>query len=85
MKKQTKNKEQHTTAHVESVVKPKIDASTRYVVIRDGYRVSDREYMSDNDSDAVHEKEFWAKVARFHSCGEAVDIVVYDARKHRVW
>lgn len=59
--------------------------SITYVVVREGFRVSDREYEDSADPAAVIEKEFWEKVAKNHSYGEPVEIVQYDAKKHRVW
>ncbi len=56
-----------------------------YVVVRDGYRVSDKEYNDPNDPVAVAEKEFWTRVAKNHSYGEPVAIVQYDSKLHRVW
>ena len=56
-----------------------------YVVVRDGFRVSDREYNSPTDEEAVVEKKFWAKIAREHSHKERVQIVTYEPSKHRVW
>jgi hypothetical protein len=57
----------------------------KYIVVRDGYRVSDKEYASAQDLAAIAECEFWEKVAKNHSHGERVDIVQYDSKKHRVW
>lgn len=57
----------------------------KYVVVRDGYRVSDREYDSATAENAVAEKEFWTRVSKNHSHGEPVGIVQYEAKKHRVW
>lgn len=59
--------------------------TTKYVVIRDGYRVSDREYDDTNDPSCVAELQFWKKVAKNHSYNEPVEVVVYDSKKHRVW
>jgi hypothetical protein len=56
-----------------------------YVVVREGFRVSDKEYSDSTDPVAVSEKEFWTTVAKKHSYGEPVEIVQYDAKKHRVW
>jgi hypothetical protein len=55
-----------------------------YVVVRNGVRVSDREYTSQTDPIAMMEKAFWTKVAA-KSHGEPVTIVEYDPKKHRVW
>lgn len=59
--------------------------TTRYVVLRDGYRVSDKEYEIPSDPICVAEADFWTRVATNHSYGEKVEIVVYDSKKHRIW
>lgn len=59
--------------------------SVTYVVVRDGHRVSDREYQTLDDPWAIHEQEFWALITKNHSYGERVDIVQYDSKKHRIW
>lgn len=59
--------------------------STKYVVIRSGFRVSDREYDSPIDPVCEQEIEFWKRVANNFSYGEKVEVVVYDSKKHRVW
>jgi hypothetical protein len=59
--------------------------SDRYVVTRDGYRVSDKEYSTTSDKSALDELKFWNKVSKNHSWGEKVEIVQYDPKKHRVW
>jgi len=56
-----------------------------YVVVREGFRVSDSEYVSPQDLVAIAECAFWNKVAVNHSYGEKVEIVQYDSKKHRVW
>jgi hypothetical protein len=60
-------------------------AKTTYVVVRDGYRVEDREYEDPNDPAAISTKEFWTRVSKNMSWGEKVSIVQYDPKKHRVW
>jgi hypothetical protein len=62
-----------------------VDRFPRYVVVRDGYRVSDTEYNSSGDPDAIAEAEFWDRVATRHSWGERVDIVEYNNKYHRVY
>lgn len=57
----------------------------KYVVLRAGYRVSDKEYSDSNDPACVSELEFWTKVERFNSHGAPVETVVFDPKKHRVW
>jgi hypothetical protein len=56
-----------------------------YVVVREGFRVSDREYFTPDDPDAITEMEFWSRIANNHSYGELVDIVQYESKKHRIW
>ena len=56
-----------------------------YVVIRDGYRVSDVEYETKDNPFAIAEMNFWNLVVQNHSYGEPVTIVQYDSKKHRVW
>lgn len=57
----------------------------KFVVVREGYRVSDREYATAEDPAALYEQSFWTHVANNHSHGEPVAIVQYDSRRHRVW
>jgi len=57
----------------------------KYVVLRDGFRVEDREYDSPEDPVAIAILEFWTKVSKNHSWGEKTEIVQYDPKKHRVW
>jgi len=57
----------------------------KYVVLRAGFRVSDREYSDPNDPACQSELEFWSKVERYHSYGAPVVTVQYDPKKHRVW
>ena len=56
-----------------------------YVVVREGFRVSDREYSSPDDPAAEAEADFWHRVAQKHSYGEPVQIVQYESKKHRIW
>jgi hypothetical protein len=65
------------------------DPSPTYVVVRQAYgtdhRVSDREYKTENDPMAVIERDFWARVIKFHPDGTSTNIVKFDKRKHRIW
>jgi len=56
-----------------------------YVVVRDGYRVSDKEYKNPNDSSAIAERKYWSRVETKHSHGAPVEIVQYDSKLHRIW
>ena len=56
-----------------------------YVVVRDGYRVSNKEYLTPDDATALAECSFWTLVSNKHSWGERTEIVEYDPRRHRVW
>ena len=57
----------------------------RYVVVRDGHRVSSQEYVSVSDPKALDERDFWKLVENKHSWGAPVKIVQYDNRLHRVF
>ena len=57
----------------------------KYVVVRDGHRVSDREHDSPTDPACLHEIKFWTGVSKNRSYGEKVEAVQYDSKKHRVW
>jgi hypothetical protein len=61
------------------------ETPSTYVVVRDGFRVSDKEYETIDDPYAVVEKEFWTMVSNKHSYGEPVEIVPYESKKHRIW
>jgi hypothetical protein len=56
-----------------------------YVVVRDGFRVSDKEYSTQTDPEAIIERDFWNNVATKHSYKEKVEIVQYESKKHRIW
>ena len=57
----------------------------KYVVVRDGHRVSDKEYNSPTDPLCVAEIKLWSGVSKGRSYGEKVEAVQYDSKKHRVW
>lgn len=57
----------------------------RYVVVREGYRVSAIEYSDPKDPKAIEEMEFWRRVETNHSWGGPVEIVKYNNKLHRVW
>ncbi len=61
------------------------DREARYVVVRDGHRVSALEYASSTDPKAFDELAFWHLVEKKHSWGAPVNIVQYDNRLHRVF
>ncbi len=61
------------------------DREVRYVVVRDGHRVSTQEYLTADDPAALKEVEFWKSVEGGHSWGASVKIVKYDNRLHRVF
>lgn len=82
--KKTKTKEEAAPAIPQVTTENKEPKSAKYVVVRDGYRVSDKEYFAADDPAAIHEQLFWTRVARM-SFSEPVDIVQYDSKKHRVW
>ena len=57
----------------------------RYVVVRDGLRVSDKDYPKADEPRAISEKDFWKKVVERWPDGTKVEIVQYDKKKHRIW
>ena len=83
--KKPKNNSKEAAVTEKSVVENKDAKPTTFVVVRDGYRVSDKVYSSDDDIAALAEYAFWKKVATNHSYGEPVAIVPFDSKKHRVW
>lgn len=73
------------TQQVNQTVESEESKPTKYVVLRAGFRVSDREYDTPTDPACTQEVDFWKKVATNHSYGEKVETVIYDSKKHRVW
>jgi len=66
-------------------IEKKPERPITYVVVREGFRVSDKEYSDLTDSAAIAEKELWSGIAKKHSHGEPVEIVKYNSQIHRVW
>jgi len=60
-------------------------ATTRYVVVRGGLRVSDKDYSSPDEDRAIVEAAFWQKVVKRWPDGTRVEIVQFDKKKHRIW
>lgn len=85
MKKQKQTKTESTPAISQQVITEKLEKVIKYVVVREGRRVSAEEYATPSDSKAILERDFWARVAKNHSYGEKVEIVAYDSKYHRVW
>ncbi len=81
-----KEKEVEKTA-ASTVADNNKSSTNEYVVIREGFRVSNKSYVTPDDPDAIAEQKFWENIARNHSYGEPVTIVEYDTknRLHRVW
>jgi hypothetical protein len=73
------------TQQVNQTVESEDSKTIKYVVLRAGFRVSDREYDTPTDPVCTQEVDFWTGVANNHSYGEPVEAVVYDSKKHRVW
>lgn len=57
----------------------------RYVVVRGGLRVSDKDYPRADEPRAISERDFWKKVVERWPDGTKVEIVQYDKKKHRIW
>ena len=61
------------------------ETSSTFVVVRDNLRVSDKEYLTEDDVMALTERDFWQKIINRHPDGTKVGIVQYDKKKHRIW
>ncbi len=61
------------------------EVQSRYVVVRGGIRVSDKEYDTNDDQKALDEKAFWQRVVNHYPDGTNVEIVPFDKKKHRIW
>jgi hypothetical protein len=61
------------------------ERAPRYVVIRGGLRVSDKDYPTPNEQRAIAEMNFWQRVVNRWPDGTRVEIVQYDKKKHRIW
>ena len=81
----TKSKEQNQAASAAPQMNNTDNRSVRYVVVREGHRVSPDEYTSENDPTALAEQAYWNRIATNHSWGEPVQIVQYDNKLHRIW
>jgi hypothetical protein len=57
----------------------------RYVVVRSGLRVSDKDYPKADEPRAIAERDFWRKVIERWPDGTKIEIVQYDKKRHRVW
>ncbi len=60
-------------------------AATRYVVVRGGLRVSDKDYSKPDEDRAIAEAAFWQKVVKRWPDGTRIEIVQFDKKKHRIW
>lgn len=56
-----------------------------FVVIRNGCRVSEHEYNSENDPYAIAEKNFWQKIVNRYPDGTKIEIVQFDKKKHKIF
>jgi hypothetical protein len=83
--KMTKTKQNEAAPVTQQVETGNESKPTTYVVVREGLRVSDHDYCSPDDENALLEKAFWTNIAQKHSHGEPVEIVPYDSKRHRVW
>jgi hypothetical protein len=55
----------------------------KYVVIRSGIRVSDREY--DDINDATEEVEHWQRILQTWPDGTKITVEEYNDKKHRIY
>jgi hypothetical protein len=79
------NLEVPITASVEQETWTPGQAATRYVVVRGGLRVSDKDYSKPDEDRALSEAAFWQKVVKRWPDGTKVEIVQFDKKKHRIW
>ena len=61
------------------------EKAPRYVVVRGGLRVSDKDYSEPGEPRAIAEMNFWRKVIERWPDGTKAEIVQYDKKKHRIW
>lgn len=61
------------------------EVAPRYVVVRNGVRVSDKDYPQPDDSRAIAERDFWQRVVTRWPDGTKIDVVPFDKKKHRIW
>jgi hypothetical protein len=61
------------------------DTAPRYVIVRGGLRVSDKDYPERDDPRAISEMNFWNRVISRWPDGTKIEIVQYDKKKHRIW
>jgi hypothetical protein len=60
----------------------------RYIVVRGGLRVSDKDYPKPDEPRAIAERDFWQRVINQWETfpdGTKVEIVQFDKKKHRIW
>jgi hypothetical protein len=65
------------------VVSQEEDVNTKYVVVRDGFLVSENRYNNPEDPDAKSELNFWKGIARKSKDGTVVKIVKFDDKIHK--
>lgn len=61
------------------------EGTVKYVVTRNGVRVSDRDYITENNDAILNEFSFWNRVISNFPDGTKIEIVAYDKKKHRIW
>lgn len=49
--------------------------NNNYVVMRNGYRVSDKSYQLLTDPELISELKFWKNVSKNHSKGDKIEAV----------
>jgi len=55
----------------------------KYVVVRNGLRVSDQEY--DTPVEANTEVQHWKSIIKRWPDGSTIEVVEKDEKKHRIW
>jgi broad specificity polyphosphatase/5'/3'-nucleotidase SurE len=62
---------------------PTVNKQQKYVVTRNGYRVSDNEYFSIED--AENEALYWKDIIKKWPDGSKILVEEYNDKKHRVY
>lgn len=63
-------------------IKDNVKKDKKFVVLRNGFRVSDAEYSSKED--AKDEFSYWEKVIKRWPDESKIEIAEYDENKHRI-
>jgi hypothetical protein len=74
-----------TPTNAPDVSEEQSDEPTKYVIVRNSFRVSELEYDNANDAEAISERDYWIKVSNAARDGSKVEIVPFNKKVHRIW